>query len=167
MIPMNYIVALFASTLLVLYGLVDITNKYVNILISIFLSFATSVSWTYVAISEYNLHLWGDAPTLLSTLILIFLIGLPLGFLLMVFTWREPLYIPQQLNQEQELYTQDTLLGMTGVVVQTYSEGAYLCKLTDKAQTSIVVYLDNAKEGDKFIIKKFENGKIIGSIVSL
>ena len=167
MIPMNYIVALFASTLLVLYGLVDITNKYVNILISILLSFATSASWTYVAISEYNLHLWGDAPTLLSTLVLIFLIGLPLGFLLMVFTWREPLYIPQQLNQEQELYTQDTLLGMTGVVVQTYSEGAYLCKLTDKAQTSIVVYLDNAKEGDKFIVKKFENGKIIGSVVTL
>ena len=167
MIPMNYIVALFTSTLLVLYGLVDISNKYVNILISIFLSFATSVSWTYVAISEYNLHLWGDAPTLLSTLVLIFLIGLPLGFLLMVFTWREPLYVPQQLNQEQELYTQDTLLGMTGVVVQTYSEGAYLCKLTDKAQTSIVVYLDNAKEGDKFIIKKIENGKIIGSVVTL
>jgi hypothetical protein len=162
MIPMNYIVALFASTLLVLYRLVDITNKYVNILISILLSFATSASWTYVAISEYNLHLWGNTPTLLSTLVLIFLIGLPLGFLLMVITWREPLYIPQQLNQEQELYTQDTLLGMTGVVVQTYSEGAYLCKLTDKAQTSIVVYLDNAKEGDKFIIEKIENGKIFG-----
>ena len=167
MIPINYIVALFASTLLVLYGLVDITNKYVNILISVLLSFATSASWTYVAISEYNLHLWGDAPTLLSTLVLIFLIGLPLGFLLMVFTWREPLHVPQQLNQEQELYTQDSLLGMTGVVVQAYSEGAYLCKLTDKAETSIVVYLDNAKEGDKFIVKKFENGKIIGSVVTL
>lgn len=167
MIPMNYIVALFASTLLALYGLVGITNKYVNMLISILLSFATSASWTYVVICEYNLHLWGDTPTLLSTLVLIFLIGLPLGFLLMVFTWREPLYIPQQLNQEQELYTQDTLLGMTGVVVQTYSDGACLCKLTDKVQTNIVVYLDNAKEGDKFIVKKFENGKIIGSIVTL
>ena len=166
MIPMNYLVALITSTLLVLYRLVDVTNKYVNIMISTVLSLATGASWAYLAITENNLHLWGNAPTFASSLLLMLIIGLPIGFILMVLTWREPLYIPP-MNEEPEKYTEDTLLGMTGTVVQKYTDGSYLGKLTDKSQTAIVVYLDNAKEGDNFIVKKFENGKIIGSIVSL
>ena len=166
MIPMDYIVALTISTLLVLYRLVNVTNKYVNILVNGVLSLADGAAWIYLSIVEYNLHLWGNEPTFLSTLLLIIIIDIPVGFILMVFTWRETPHT-QQTNEIQETYTEDTLIGMTGVVIQQYSDNSYLCKLTDNSQTSIVVYLDDAKEGDKFIIKKIENGRIIGSVVVL
>lgn len=166
MLPMSYIIALIASTLLILYRLVDITNKYVNILLSAVLSFITGASWGYIAITENNLHLWGSEPTFLSNLIIMVIVGLIVGFILMVITWHEPMYLPPT-NVEPETYTEDTLLGMTGTVVQKYSDGSYLGKLTDKSQTAIVVQLDNAKEDDKFIIKKIENGKIFGSVVTL
>ena len=166
MIPMSYIIALITSTLLILYRLVDITNKYVSLLLNAVLSFATGASWGYIAITENNLHLWGSEPTLLSNLIIMLIVGLIVGFVLMVITWHEPTYIPPT-NVQPEMYTEDTLLGMTGTVVQKYSDGSYLGKLTDKSQTAIVVQLDNAKENDKFIIKKIENGKIFGSVVTL
>ena len=166
MIPVSYIIALIASTLLILCGLVDATNKYVSILLSAVLSFTTGASWGYIAITENNLHLWGSEPTFLSNLIIMLIVGLIVGFVLMVITWHEPKYIPPT-NVQPETYTEDTLLGMTGTVVQKYNDGSYLGKLADKSLTAIVVQLDNAKEDDKFIIKKIENGKIFGSVVTL
>ena len=165
MIPMTYIFALIISTILILYAIVDIPNKYVNTLISATLSFLTGASWTYIAIIKHNLHLWGDEPTFLSTLSLIFVFGILIGFILMVITWHEPLYVPKR-NETHETYTEDTLIGMTGIVYQKYNDGSYFGKLTDKSQTAIVVYVDNAKENDRFIIKKIENGKIFGSVIT-
>lgn len=165
MIPIEYLIALFTSTLLVLYRLVDIKNKYVNILVNAILSFSTGAAWAYIMVIENSLNFCNDKSSFIVSLLIIILVGLIIGFMLMVITLHEPLYVQEKV--EQELYTEDKLINMSGTVVQKYSEGSYLCKLVDKTQTSIVVYLDDAKENDKFIINKIENGKIFGSIVTL
>ena len=165
MIPTRYMLALIATTLLLLYRLVDVQNKYVNILLNCILSFLTASSWVYVFVREYNIHLWGQNQTTFSTLIIVLLAGLIIGFIIMVFTWKEPIYIPKR-NIATPTYDENTLIGMTGTVIDGHGN-QYIGILDDEVGTNVLFYTDNevAKHDDKFTITELKNSQIYAKII--
>lgn len=167
MIPMQYMLALFSTTLLLLYQLVDVTNKYINIVVSGLLSLFTASSWAYVGVLEYNMHLWGDKPTFLSSFIIILISGIVFGFIIMVLSWKEPVKIPGNKDIVQPSYTEKTLFGVTGVIVSKYTDDSYLGKLNDATETRIIVYVEdeNVNVNDIFTVSDIEEGKIYAKII--
>lgn len=165
MIPHEYILALITTTVLLLYRLVDITNKYINIILNVILSWATGLSWTYVMIKEWNLHLWGNEPSLLSNLLLLGVIGSVIGFVIVIFMWKDNIETSND-NVQQPTYTIETLIGMTGVISDEQGSNPYLGKLDDEAGSNILVYVntEHARKGDKFTIVQINDGKIFANI---
>ena len=165
MIPYEYILALVATTLLLLYRLVDMTNKYINTILNVILSWGTGLAWMCVAIKEWNLHLWGSEPSLLSNLLLIGIVGTIIGFAIAIFTWKDVIETPND-NIQQPTYTEESLVGMTGVIAEEQGSNPYLGRLDDEVGSNILVYAntERARKGDKFTIVQIKDGKIFANI---
>ena len=160
MVPNSYIIALIVTTLLLFYRLLNITNRYINIIINIVLSLATGVTWAYIIVTENNLFMTFNELGLFFKLFAIVIVGIIIGFILMVLTWKEPdIQTPDPFNSNEQYNTQ-SLIGMSGIILDEYTNGASLGKLDDSVGTNIIIYAMNGKKNDKFRITKIENGKI-------
>ena len=154
MIPIQYIVALVATTLLLLFTyMFSISNKIVNVLVNMFLCLFTSASWMYIAFSGYNIE-FNILETIVFTVIVILV-----AILLMIMTYKEPEIKESEVKYKS--YTAETLIGMTGRIHSEYGENTYLGKLNDEVNSDILVKINKkACAGDKFVITDISNGFI-------
>ena len=158
MIPLKVILALVFTSLFLFYYLIDIHNKYINIGINLLLSSLTSFMWCYIIIGNFYM------PKIISIILLV-LFTILFTFILMVFTYKNVEQDTSNKNLVPVTYTEDTLIGSTGVVSSLYNEDSYLCYLLDRSRTPIVIHFENEDihENDEFTITKIDGGVIFGS----
>lgn len=161
MIPISYVIALSLTiaTLLVVVLFHNIAlnkNRSKSLLLIEFVYFLFSLSWFYIVFEE--IESVGIRYTLITIFSLIF------SFILLTISYN--FIFPQKenipnLNKEKQ-YTTETLVGMCGEIISTYSDGGYyLGNLFDEAKTSIVVKINgNVNCGNKFLIDKVCDGYI-------
>ena len=86
MIPTEFVVALILTTLLLLYKTINIPNKYINTIVATALAFGTSISWCVAMVDSTKVY----ACIMAGIASIIF------GLVLLVFTWHESIYIPEE-----------------------------------------------------------------------
>ena len=157
MIPTEFVVALIFTTLLLLYKTINIPNKYINTIVATALSFGTSISWCVAMVDSTKVY----------ACIMAGIAAVLLGLILLVFTWHESIYIPEENTGEKVNYTADTLIGATGIIEDSYGGEMYLGSLNDGAATNIIVYLDrdDADAGDMFTVTGIDGEKVFGRVI--
>ena len=157
MIPTEFVVALVFTTLLLLYKTINIPNKYINTIVATALAFGTSISWCVAMVDSTKIY----ACIMAGIASIIF------GLVLLVFTWHESIYIPEENDAEKVNYTPDTLVGATGIIENSYGGEMYLGSLNDSETTKIVVYLDrdDVDDGATFTVTGIDGEKVFGRVI--
>ena len=154
MIPIQYIVALTAASILLFFTFAyNFPNKVINMLVNILLCSFVSISWVYVMFSSYNLQY--NALNIGIFIVIVILLTL----LLLIMTYKEPEI--KESGVKYKSYTAETLIGMTGRIHSEYGENTYLGKLDDEVNSDIIVKINKKGcTGDKFVITDISNGFI-------